>query len=82
MLPTIVHDAIYYIIQDSGARTYERRRDFSLRLGGRGRRVGLVISELARGHTSLEGGIADPTRVDLVVRATFFPQHAASQTAW
>ena len=36
----------------------------------------LVISESARGHTSLDVVIADQTRVDLVARATIVPQHA------
>ena len=41
----------------------------------------LVISEPARGHTLLDVGIVDPTRVDLVARATIFPHHAAPQAA-
>ena len=40
----------------------------------------LVISELARGLTSLDVGLVDPTHIDLVVRATAVSKHAASQT--
>ena len=37
----------------------------------------LVISERARGHTLLNGVIAEPTRVDLDTRVVVVPQHAA-----
>ena len=39
----------------------------------------LVISELALGHTLLDVVMADPMRVDLVVRAVVVPPHAASK---
>ena len=41
----------------------------------------LVISEHARGHTLLDVVIADPTRVDLIARATFVHEHAAWEVA-
>ena len=41
----------------------------------------LVISEPQRGHTLLDVVIEDPTRVDLVTRASAVPQHAASEVA-
>ena len=40
---------------------------------GRGGRVHLVISELARGHTLIDVVIVDQTRVDLVTRVAFVP---------
>ena len=41
----------------------------------------LVISEPTRGHTLVDVVIADPTRVDLVARATVVLEHAASKVA-
>ena len=78
-----MRDAIYYIIRDKGRAVVREETRFlpSSIPGGRGERVDLAISEPARGHTLLDVVIADPTRVDLVARATVVPAHAASEAA-
>ena len=81
------HDAVrivvYYIIQETGRVVAQEKTGFlpSSILGGRGGRVDLVISAPARGYTLLDVFIADPTRVNLVARASVTPQHDASKAA-
>ena len=67
-----VRDAIYYITREAGRVVMRERTGFlpSSILGGRGGCVDLVMSELVRGHTLLKDVTRDPTRVDLVARAT------------
>lgn len=58
----VVRDAMHYIIRDASRAILQEKRGFlpSAMLGGRRRRVDLVISEPAASHTLLYVVIADP----------------------
>ena len=65
-------DAIYHIIRKSRQHVYREHTGF-LPLSaprGRVRRVEIVISDAAVGHTLVDIVVVDPTRRDLVERAT------------
>ena len=65
-----MRDAVYHIIRESRQHAHRERTGFlpSSAPGGRGGRIGIVISDGAVGHTLVDIVVADPTRHDLVER--------------